>query len=76
MKEFASSLWKAVLMPWHVAIFITSIAMLAIWLAAWWLERAIGQALPRFVAALPEKYHPVLLNLAAFTVKLGNRDGR
>jgi len=61
-------------MPWHVALFITGIAMLAIRLAAWWLERAIGQALPRFVAALPEKYHPVLLNLAAFTVKLSSKD--
>ena len=74
MKEFASSLWKAVLMPWHVAIFITSIAVLAVWLAAWWSERTIGQALPRFVAALPENYHPVLLNMAAFTVKPSRRD--
>ncbi|MGA2253581.1 MAG: hypothetical protein ABSG53_02885 [Thermoguttaceae bacterium] len=76
MKDFTTSLRKAALVLWHVAVFVTGISVLAIWLAAWWLERAIGQVLPRFVATLPEKYHPVLLNLAAFTVKHGNREGR
>ncbi len=74
MKDFTTSLWKATLVLWHVALFITGIAMLAIWFAAWWLERAIGKALPRLVAALPEKYHPVLLTLAALTSKLSSKD--
>ena len=74
IKDFTTSLRKAALVLWQVAVFVTGIGVLAIWLAAWRLERAIGQALPRFVAALPEKYHPVLLKLAAFTVKPGSKD--
>jgi len=76
MKDVTTSLRRAVLALWHVALFITGIAVLAIWLAAWWLERAIGNALPRLVAALPEKYHAVLLDLAVFTVKPGSKDDR
>lgn len=76
MNDFTTSLRGVVIVLWHVVLFITGIAMLAIWLVAWWLERAIAKGHPRLVAALPEKYHPVLLALAAFTVKPRNRDDR
>ena len=76
MKNLSSTLRTAALVLWHPALFITGIALLAIWLAAWWLERAIGTALPRFVAALPEKYHPPLIKLAAFSVNEGSKDKR
>lgn len=76
MKDVVLRLRRGSLALWHVAVFITGIALMVIWLAAWWLERAIGQALPRIVAVLPEKYHPLLLTLAAFTAKLSGKDWR
>jgi hypothetical protein len=76
MKNLSSTLRRAALVLWHVALFIMGIALLAIWLAALWLERAIGTVLPRFVAALPEKYHPPLINVAAFSVNEGSKDKR
>ncbi len=76
MKNLSSTLSTAARVLRHVALFITGIALLAIWLAALWLERAIGMVLPRFVAALPEKYHPLLINLAAFSVNEGSKDKR
>jgi len=74
MTNLSSTLRRAALVLWHAALFIAGIGLLAIWLGALRLERTIGMVLPRFVAALPEKYHPVLLNLAAFTVKLSSKD--
>ncbi len=74
MKNLSSTLRTAALALWHSALFITGIALLAIWLTAWWLERALGRVPPTIVATLPEKYHSVLLNLAAFTVKLSSKD--
>ena len=72
MKDLLSILRTAALAG--TALVIVGMALLATWLAAWWLERAIGQALPRFVAALPKKYHPTLLSWAALTVKPRRKD--
>lgn len=74
MNDFTTSLRRAVLVLWHAALFIIGIAGLVSWVVAWWLERAIGNALARLVGALPKKYRTVLLDLAVFTLEPDSED--
>ena len=72
MKDLSSTLRAAGTGLWHVAVMVAGVAVLALWLATLWLERLLGELPPLIVAALPEKYHRVLLSMAATTVRARN----
>jgi hypothetical protein len=57
---------------WHVALVAFGMFVLALWIAALWIEQMLGHLPPLIVAALPEKYHRVLLSMAATTVRARN----
>jgi hypothetical protein len=72
MKDLSSILRRAGAGFWHIAVMVAGVVVLALWLATLWLERLLGELPPLIVAALPEKYHRVLLSMAATTVRARN----
>jgi hypothetical protein len=72
MKNFSSTFRKIGIGLWHVAIVALGICILALWISALRVEQLIGHLPPLIVAALPEKYHRVLLSMAATSVRARN----
>ncbi len=72
MNRFSSTLRMIGVRLWHIAVVALGICVLAIWIAALWIEQMLGHLPPLIVAALPEKYHRVLLSMAATTVRARN----
>ena len=72
MNSFSSTLRTIGIRLWHIAVVALGICVLALWIAALWIEQMLGHLPPLIVAALPEKYHRVLLSMAATTVRARN----
>ena len=72
MNSFSSRVQTFGISLWHVAVVALGICVLALWIAALWVEQLLGHLPPLIVATLPEKYHRVLLSMAATTVRARN----
>ncbi len=72
MNNLRSTLRRVGLGLWHITIVALGVCVLALWIAALWLEQLLGHLPPLIVAALPEQYQRVLLSMAATTARARN----
>ncbi len=64
MKDILSTMRMFGIGLWHFAVVAFGIVILAVWIAVLRIEQLLGHLPPIIVAALPEKYHGVLLAIA------------